>query len=197
MELRWLVVDGQGRWVPINPGRGWGPLNRLLPDMPQDPTAAARHTSGDPLRPGDHPPRLPRAVYDLAAGIRSGIDYLRRGPLTDWIRYQLQISGWTRTPDGAIPEWKEPHPDGGTIAYDGRTTRNDTIVYLEAKHGYELLARNPRTLDTTEYQRLQDITTRIEDQVKRQIAALPRAPSSNGTAPTPGQPPHSSRCLKH
>lgn len=101
------------------------------------------YNSGDPLFPGEYPPRVPEPTYTKGDS-EPGWAHINRGPDRDWMPYQGQISGTDRPPSGHLPEYVEINPETGVpIDYDGHTFRGPQEVFLEAKDGFRGLAFAP------------------------------------------------------
>lgn len=98
-----------------------------------DPTRGDQYASGDPLRPGEPTPHVPRETYDQATH-QSGWKYFGRAD-RPWADYQAQIAGVERTVDGKLPEYRLFAEDGTTVDFDGMTERGHPPqeVFLDAK----------------------------------------------------------------
>ncbi|WP_439692052.1 Tox-REase-5 domain-containing protein [Curtobacterium sp. SP.BCo] len=98
-----------------------------------DPTRGDQYASGDPLRPGEPTPHVPRETYDQATH-ESGWKYFGRAD-RPWADYQAQIAGVERTADGKLPEYRLFTEDGTTVDFDGMTERGHPPqeVFLDAK----------------------------------------------------------------
>lgn len=98
-----------------------------------DPTRGDQYASGDPLRPGEPTPHVPRETYDQATH-ESGWKYFGRAD-RPWADYQAQIAGVERTVDGKLPEYRLFAEDGATVDFDGMTKRGHPPqeVFLDAK----------------------------------------------------------------
>jgi hypothetical protein len=101
------------------------------------------YNSGDPLFPGEYPPRVPEPTFTKGDS-EPGWAHINRGPDRDWMPYQGQISGTDRPPSGHLPEYVEINPETGVpVDYDGHTFRGPQEVFLEAKDGFRGLAFAP------------------------------------------------------
>ncbi|WP_420111728.1 hypothetical protein [Pseudactinotalea sp.] len=167
---QWVMYwdDANNRWVAGNRGDGWGATPRPIPADTFDPGNGSRYASGDPHLPGDHPPgRVPPATTQHGSG-DTGIVHLNRGDRG--MDYQLQISGYSRTPDGRIPEYQYVDPETGeSVDFDGHTTRGrpPQEVFLDGKDGYEVLGRAP------EIPMSQGMRTNLLAEADRQLRVLP------------------------
>lgn len=167
---RWVMYwdDVNGRWVAGNRGEGWGATSSRYPADTFDVDRGDGYASGDGTRPGDHPPgQVPPATTTAGSG-ETGHVHLARGERG--MDYQLQISGYQRTPDGLVPEYQYADPDTGrTVTFDGHTYRGEppTEVFLEAKDGYGVLAYRPDSSIA------QGVSRNLLAEVRAQLRVLP------------------------
>lgn len=174
-HIKWdpMADNGQGAFVARNPGDGYEFPYNTKP-QPFDSEIGETYSSGDGHLPGEHPNSFPIETYDPVTG--KGVKYVNYAEHKAWMDYQAQISGFelgTDTGKVQIAEHVVPSVDEfgqpSSVKFDGHTTRGDppVEVFLEAKHGYSALYKDP---DST---RADDYRESLLDQVERQQRALP------------------------
>jgi hypothetical protein len=167
------------KWVAWNKqdgyGRGYTPRPITFPDY--DPRIGARYPSGDGLAPGEPHPHTPPETHDPIKRT-DGIEYVNRGntgetksaKIERWLRFQEQITGWLRDPDGKMPEYTLYDSKGTPVRLDGRQLRGypPQEVFLDAKQGHQVLHYAPNSGIA---KGMQD---RLVAEAKRQLAVLPK-----------------------
>ena len=118
--------------------------------------------------PGGDPPHTPPETFNSEAGPEgSGFHFFNRGQAPAWDPYQSQVTGLVPDEHGRIPEWMQYDPDTGKfVAFDTRTHRGDTEVFIDAKHGYQALYYNQDKIPD-------GMIRNIVSEARRQQSAVP------------------------
>ncbi|PFG21003.1 Tox-REase-5 domain-containing protein [Serinibacter salmoneus] len=181
--LKWDSVDEV--FVARNPGSGFELTDRQRAEAHEvafqrqvGDQRVAEYASGDVSLPGDHPPHTPPVSF--AKGDSAGIVHVNHSRSSAWMEYQSQVSGWARTPDGALPEYRVVG-HRGAVNFDGHVWRGHppVEVFMDAKRNHADLVSPHSTWASTRRKEL-------VDEAWRQLAALPPGARLEWHVSTPG-----------
>lgn len=140
-------------------------------DRTPDQTPGSRYESGDPLRPGNHPPGRPTlGSTDGGPGEWTQVNR-REGP---WRDYQEQITGAQGDPGKPI-EYRVTDANGNRVDYDGRVVRDGQPpqeVYLEAKGESWFFNEKNASKPSLDSMRQRELDRNV-DQIDRQLDMMP------------------------